>query len=242
MGWFANLIGVFLFFAAFVVPVVIIASASFRERLFEVLGGVSWIGSRSRWELAALSFIVLMLASFIVIGMAPAPETGPSPMPTPTPTFTPTPTPSPSPTPTSTPTPSPTPTPTSTVTSTPSKDDEYYTTLMKVALRDQGFDVESVKVANGRDKGGDKNVIIAYRSSATTTNEISTEMGSMTGVFAGAVKDGWDIDVMVVVMGDLQGTAVGTWYCEESWIQDYLEGSISDEELVVKVLGTWISL
>ncbi|MCD6558690.1 MAG: hypothetical protein J7K57_02270, partial [Palaeococcus sp.] len=41
-------------------------------------------------------------------------------------------------------------------------DDEMWISLMKTTLISQGIDVDSIKVANGRDKGGNKVVIVAY--------------------------------------------------------------------------------
>lgn len=127
-------------------------------------------------------------------------------------------------------------TPTTTTVS-PSNDD-YYTDLMRQTLESEGYDVREIRVANGRDNGGDKTVIVSVRSSATSTEELSSEIGAYTGVFVGAVEAGWDIDAMIVVVGNQNGEAVGTFYVKEEWVQRYLEGEITAEELSAKVLET----
>lgn len=94
-------IGLLVFLAAFVVPIAIIVSNNFRERVFQTLGSVPGFKSGSRWKAAGTSFIVLILAGFILaVAGAPADTGGQAGAPTATPTATPTPTPTATPTPT----------------------------------------------------------------------------------------------------------------------------------------------
>lgn len=150
---------------------------------------------------------------------------------------TPTPTPSPTATPTPTETPTPTPTPPPTTTVSPSND-EYYKLVIRVSLENEGYDVSSIEVANGRPNGGDKTVIVSTRSSAQTVGDFASEIGAFAGAFAGAVGNEWDIDAMIVVVGDRQGRAIGTFYVEEEWAQSYVDGEMSGEEYATRVLET----
>jgi len=136
-------------------------------------------------------------------------------------------------TPEATPTPTPTPVPTATPTISPDGDD-YYMRDIKTRLVRFGFDIVSMDVADGRAKGGDKALILTY----ITGDDISTEIGGITGAFAIAIQDGWDIDSMVVVMGDKSGNAVGTWYCEVDWINAYHDDEIRAVEMLDNVINT----
>jgi hypothetical protein len=161
----------------------------------------------------------------------------PDPTPTPSPTATPTPSPTatPTPSPTATPTPEPTPSPTPTI--SPS-DDDYYTDQLESSVQKEGISLQAIEVADGRSNGGDKMVIIGYRSSATTTTEVESEMEVSVEAFIDTVNHGWDIDGMVVILGEPDGTAAGQYHVEEEWIQSYLDGDISFETLMERIKDT----
>ena len=117
-------------------------------------------------------------------------------------------------------------------------DDEMWISLMKTTLISQGIDVDSIKVANGRDKGGNKVVIVAYISHAYDEKGVVGEIGSVVGAFLAAKMKGWDIDELIGVIGDTNGQAVGTWYCDKKWVEMYIQGELSMEELGMKVVQT----
>lgn len=99
------------------------------------------------------------------------------------------------------------------------------------------FEVDA-KVADGRTNGGTKVLILSYKSVASTPTRIAEELGIILGSYIVAVRSNWDIDELSVVVGDMQGNAVGTWYCEKEWIDDFINGKITDEELSTKALTT----
>jgi hypothetical protein len=127
------------------------------------------------------------------------------------------------------------------VTSEPSSiyyDDEAVMDLIKTKLSDEGFQDVTTQIADGRDKGGVKVLILSYRSSAASEDILSEETGYIVGAYLGCAAAGWDIDELMVIVGDIAGNAVGTWYCEKEWTDDYINGRIRNEELILNVLGS----
>jgi len=129
------------------------------------------------------------------------------------------------------------PLPTTTSTLDPN-DDEMWISLMKTTLIRQGIDVSSIRVANGRDNGGNKVVIVAYISHAYDEKGVAGEIGSVVGTFLGAKMKGWDIDELIGVIGDTNGQTVGTWYCDKEWAEKYIQGEMTLEDIGAKVLQT----
>jgi hypothetical protein len=127
---------------------------------------------------------------------------------------------------------------TPTATTINSNDDKLWTSLMKSALSEK-INVTSIQVANGRDKGGVKAVIVAYTSNAKNKNDFVREIAYITGVFLGAKQQGWDIDELMGIVGNQEGKAVGIWYCKREWANQYLNGELTMEEVGLKVLGTF---
>jgi len=160
--------------------------------------------------------------------------------------------PSPSPTPEAPPTPTPISTlseitPTISTPSTPEEtitpsdiyaSDETATLLIEIALSDQGISGVTTQVADGRENGGTKVLVLSYRSTAPTETELAAETGCIVGAYLGAAKGGWDIDELSVVVGDVNGNAVGMWYCTKDWTSDYINGKISIDELSLKVISS----
>jgi len=116
--------------------------------------------------------------------------------------------------------------------------DETATLLIRTALSGQGIRGVTTQVADGREKGGTKNLILGYRSTALTVNELEAETGYILGVYLGAAGGGWDIDELSVVVGDVNGNAIGMWYCTKDWTSDYINGKISIEGVSLKVISS----
>lgn len=107
----------------------------------------------------------------------------------------------------------------------------------------EDINVTSAHIVIGWGGGGygkDKSLILAYESDASTKEELAVEIGNVTHTFVDAVRDGWNIDAIQIAVGDEGGNITGTWYCEESWVRDYLEGTISREILYNKIISTFI--
>jgi hypothetical protein len=109
---------------------------------------------------------------------------------------------------------------------------------LESSVQKEGISLQAIEVADGRSNGGDKMVIIGYRSSATTTTEVESEMEVSVEAFIDTVNHGWDIDGMVVILGEPDGTAAGQYHVEEEWIQSYLDGDISFETLMERIKDT----
>ena len=120
--------------------------------------------------------------------------------------------------------------------------DELAVDMIKIVLMGYGvIDVDTL-IADGRDKGGTKVLILTYKSTALNQDDLASEMGHILGAYMGAVKKGWDIDELSVVVGDIRGTAIGMWYCSKEWTNDFISGEITMAELSLKVLGSMESL
>jgi len=161
-----------------------------------------------------------------------------------TPTATPTPTPAATSVPTAVPTAIPTPTPAeeTTISTDIYISDEMAMHLIKSVLMDNGLRGINAQVADGRNKGGVKVLIMSYESTVSTADDLAEETGFILGAYLGAINEGWDVDELSVVVGDREGTAVGMWYCSEEWTDDYLNGKISETELLLKVFSTMTTL
>jgi len=120
--------------------------------------------------------------------------------------------------------------------------DEIAIATIKNVLNNYGLIDINTKIANGRDKGGVKSLILSYKSTASTAEELAKETGAIIGAYTSAVKNEWDIDELGVVIGDISGTAVGMWYCSKKWTNEYITGKISMEELGSKVLKSMSGL
>lgn len=123
-----------------------------------------------------------------------------------------------------------------TETTTKNSEDEYYSSILEIAFASEGIYTESIEVSNGRANGGNKAVVVKYASTATSSGELAYEIGGFTGAFTSVVEDGWDIDVMVVHIQETNGETAVTIYIREKWVQSYLRGEISQDELLSKVI------
>lgn len=113
--------------------------------------------------------------------------------------------------------------------------------VIRSVLSDNGFEGVTAQVADGRPNGGTKGLILGYRSTASSVEDLATETGGILGTFFGVVKTGWDCDDMSAVVGDRNGNAIGMWYCTKEWKDAYVRGRITEEEVLANVLGTMYS-
>ena len=153
-------------------------------------------------------------------------------------------------TPTSTPTeiiPTPTPTPEYTPTSTPGPtpqpqlaDDDAYVDRLQTNLEDEGIQTEAYEIYT--DPNGDKGLIFGYRESPNPSfEEFKESPRVITLEVVNLVEKGWDLEKVLVLMGDSDGNAVGQFHIEREWIDDYLDGDISKKELFDKVFDSVVA-
>lgn len=110
--------------------------------------------------------------------------------------------------------------------------------VIKSTLEKEGFIDVSTRIGDGRANGGEKVLVLSYRSFATGTTDLATETAKIVGAFVGTVKSGWDCDSLMVVVGTSSGGTAGTWYCTKEWKYAYLDGQLDDSTLILKVLGS----
>ena len=144
-------------------------------------------------------------------------------------------------------TPVPTPSPTATPTPEPTvsniyASDETAMRKIRTALTDHGLHSVSTQAADGRDKGGVKVLILSYKSTALTEDDLAEETGSILGAYFGIVEMGGDFDELSVVVGDTSGNAIGMWYCNKDWTNKYINGKISEDAILLKVFSTMKTL
>ena len=109
---------------------------------------------------------------------------------------------------------------------------------IQTTLSNGGIEVPTISVADGRDKGGTKSLIIGYVSTAQDAKGIAYEIGAVLGTWTGEIKNGWDCDELSAVIGDANGKTVGMWYCSKEWKDAFLKGDMNNEQLLLKVFAT----
>jgi hypothetical protein len=157
---------------------------------------------------------------------------------TPTPTETP-PTENEANTPTeTTPTPEPTLTPTEEPSPTPRPDDDYdYIEILKTNLEQEDITTEAYEIVDNGPEDS-KVLIFGFRSSGGSEEQIKNEIETITNEVLYVIEQGWDVDNSLILIGDSSGNAVGQVHIKKEWVEDYLDGEISKDELVDRVLGT----
>jgi len=124
------------------------------------------------------------------------------------------------------------------------KKDNFLKIVGVIGLAKYDIHINYNKIVDGRDNGGEKQLILGYNSAETTywtenyvPHGLEEEMAHFLGAFQSAVTNQYklDVDVMLVSVGDTQGNAVGMWYCYTDWIIDHDKGIITTEELYGKI-------
>ena len=105
-------------------------------------------------------------------------------------------------------------------------------------LTNYGVQIYKVNTFDGRANGGDKSMLIGYVSTEQSTDGVALEIDKILGAWLGVVKLGWDCDSMIAGIGGTNGMAIGTWYCSKEWKDAYLNGDLTQVQLVIKVIGT----
>ncbi len=128
------------------------------------------------------------------------------------------------PSPTATPTPTPTPTP--------------FESQLQSRLESDELDVNmDVVYVNVDDRKGE----LEYRAGAPTQQVMAREMATVAAVYATLIAAGHDVDVLHVTVRNIAGTAIATYRIESEWVRDLLEGEITTEEYLGRVLETFES-
>lgn len=131
--------------------------------------------------------------------------------------------------------------------------DNIATISIKEYLEKQGLINVTIEIVDKKNEGGVKTLTLRYDSTAYQgVDEFSLyggytigkrlvvdDMSKIMFVFTNIIDLGWDTDEFMVVFSDITtGTVKGTWYCNRTWIDDYLGEKMSMEELNSVVKGT----
>ena len=131
--------------------------------------------------------------------------------------------------------------------------DDIAITAIKEYLEAKGLIDVRIQIADKQNEGGVKTLTLGYKSSAyqgvdkfspysnyTAGARLVEEMGKIMFVFTNTIDLGWDVDEFEVFFGDITtgGTAMGMWYCNRVWIDDYLGKRMSIDDLNSAVKGT----
>jgi hypothetical protein len=102
-----------------------------------------------------------------------------------------------------------------------------------------GRDVGQVVVANGRDKGGVRSVLITYTAHATDQDELVDEFMDILEAVASSIKvNKLDLDSVGLIVGSTDDKAVGVLEAQVDDLMDYHAGRITRAAFVSKVTFT----
>ena len=113
--------------------------------------------------------------------------------------------------------------------------------LIKAGMLKHGLEPRTIEVVNNR-LTGLKQVNITYTSRADSVNKAAWEIGTIIGCFVGVKQQGLDADEVVVEFYNAQGQPAGVFYVKKPWIDAYMRGEISMEELGSKTASTVATL
>ena len=131
--------------------------------------------------------------------------------------------------------------------------DDYYAALIKKTLIDGYLDVKSAYIIHGEhltkaglyvinERGAGRSeeraLVLSYVSYAGNKEELAIETGSITHAFVELIRNGWDIDAIIVAVGDIDNNIIGTWHCEGFWVRNYIEGRVKREILYAQIMNT----
>jgi hypothetical protein len=83
-----------------------------------------------------------------------------------------------------------------------------------------------------------KIVVFQYVTAMSKYDELSEEIGGIAGGFLREVDEGWNMKQMNASILDTTGNTLATWFVKSEWHSQYQDGSISAEELSLKILKT----
>ena len=127
--------------------------------------------------------------------------------------------------------------------------DEDVVRLVEKTLTEGGLLDVRARVADGRRMGGVKCLIVSFRSRTlpqieSTPIQVMLELSSVIGVYLGARINGWDVDELSIVVGDITGKVAGIFYCEKEWADDAVKEPTVDSlgSLSLRVFKTFTQL
>jgi hypothetical protein len=116
--------------------------------------------------------------------------------------------------------------------------DDAAKAAIKAKLDDGGISDAKIEVGNDTATGGDKFLIVSYKTLAGSTDGMATEMDTILGAFIEKVKNGWECDSMAAIIGTRNGGIAGTWYCDKEWKDQYFRGNLTMDDLSSMAIST----
>lgn len=105
--------------------------------------------------------------------------------------------------------------------------DAVYENALRDRLTDSGITVRRLSNTNGT-------VNLEYVPAEPTEASVETSIDTTATEFFNRVDGGWGVDVLEARIY-IDGSLVATWQMERTWIEAYLDGDISRDELGEKV-------
>lgn len=120
--------------------------------------------------------------------------------------------------------------------------DKEQASLVKAGLiivindKDVNFTIEDVQIADGRAKGGERGLLISYKSRALDSVELLEELGFIFGGAGGAIREfNMDIDSVSIIIGDALGNAIGIVDVSTPDLLSFINGKITAMEFIGKL-------
>ena len=85
----------------------------------------------------------------------------------------------------------------------------------------------------------DDSLYVEYYPMGTDEGEIASEMGYISGAYIGLINRGLETEQMNVTALDwMDDSDLAYWYVETEWVEEYLDGDITEDELSIRILLT----
>ncbi|ATW87588.1 hypothetical protein halTADL_0790 [Halohasta litchfieldiae] len=112
--------------------------------------------------------------------------------------------------------------------------EEQILVLFETVIEDQGIELQTVEIDE------EENILsVEYYSTGTTEQQVVEDMGTITGVYAGAIDQGVTTDRMeVTALDPVDDSETASWYAETEWAESYNAGEMTADEFSMRVLLT----
>lgn len=116
----------------------------------------------------------------------------------------------------------------------PSDDAEAEALILPMLQIVSDLDIESVDIV---ENSVDRSIFIAYRSNASTEEDLMTELGYIFGAIAPLDRD-WNLqlDGMLIIMGNQNGDAIGTIGAYMTDVHAFVDGRLTPTSFVERLI------
>ena len=119
-------------------------------------------------------------------------------------------------------------------------EDKIAMQIMKSQLEKSGILDFVLSMTTKKDEKETKTLVLIYKSETGSEQKFREEMALISGTFIGIKKyKQWEINEFAATVKNEKGEIEGTWNILESWISDYINGDMVDQEFVSKIMSTY---